>query len=215
MYYCTKCGKQLSDDSKFCINCGAPQQTTQTQPQAHQNSSPMRMHSEDSDEHLLYCRYSGSEITRRILIILIGAVFNIVALIYFSNSISKLEYTVNRELSKYSQRYEEYLSKISFLKSVRIFLILLCVIVIIESILHCFQIKQNYLYITNDGIHGEACPFFGFTTVSIKFNFASIRNVDVKNDRLTITTYGGTKYYFFVEGCLAAQNMINKKLFER
>ena len=32
MKLCTKCGKQLNDDAKFCDTCGAPVSGTQTPP---------------------------------------------------------------------------------------------------------------------------------------------------------------------------------------
>ena len=41
--YCTNCGKQLPDDTKFCTGCGVPQSpATQTSANSGRNTAPSR-----------------------------------------------------------------------------------------------------------------------------------------------------------------------------
>ena len=117
-------------------------------------------------------------------------------------------------ISRYSDKYEVAQLGISSLNFMRGLFIVMLVIIIIEIIIKCFQLKNNYLYITEEGIYGEACPTFGFGTIYFNFKFNQIRAVTLKTGRIVFTTrVDNKKYHCCVEDCAAARNIINTKLF--
>lgn len=203
MFYCKNCGNQLSDDSKFCGKCGTPQSS----PISNNQSPTSQANSVNSGNILLKTGYSNKLLTKHIVSIIIGII--LIALIYI---ILEQFISQNDNTYSYGGGFKYSASSVSFFRTLCHLCAIWTLIYDIMYVIKCFQIKNNYLNITEEGIYGVACPSFGFGTLNFNIQFNQIKSVAVKSGRIIFTTnFDNKKYCLYVEDYDTAISIIKNK----
>lgn len=213
MSFCSNCGKQLKDGARFCSGCGSPQETVTPQPP---RNSVMQHGGDKEEKVLLRVGPSGKDLNIRIITIVICAFILFFFVVIMNNSMDSLtERYRESQYEFYSMTRESYQKSYNAIKYIRNFVVFYNIILIAMSALHIPQTKKNYLVICEDKVYGEACPLFGFNTISFSLDYKTISGVDVKTfgTRLIIMTRSG-KYHCFVESAGYAAMKIREKMYQ-
>lgn len=222
MSYCEKCGNQISENSKFCPGCGEQQNNNSPDSSISADRSfpyvsPGRSYIETTNNVIFRTGYSNRLFTRWIILCFIQIISTFAAVCIINISISHLE-NVCREYKKYHGRYsasyyETAKEVISLLDILRTCTVIFSIGIVCIYIIKCFQIRQNSLAVTKDGINGIACPSLGFGTLNFNIRFNQIASVIVKSGHITFTTtLSNKKYHCCVEDYLIARQIIKKIL---
>lgn len=204
MPFCRNCGNQIPENTKFCDKCGSAQQYDSS-PAPSRLEKPSTTFSDNEPKTLLSASYSNKQFNTIVICIIFIAVLGFICVYILNNKIN--------ELSEYYYK-DSVAQSIQSLKNIRAFSVFIDIILAGELVLKCFQIKNNYIHITEEGVSGEGCPIWGFGTLPFKFSFKYIRNVESKNDGLLIIT-ADKKYYCFVENASKAQMLIHNKFYDK
>lgn len=222
MPFCEKCGNQLKQDSKFCSKCGAPSNYTPPAPVPLQNQNtppPVYRNSTESNKVILRCGSDPAYLIKMITIFSIA--FALTLVIYFmiidpmyEDIMDKWD-NFRRKYSDYSDTldYKKVRSNVSLVKIGRVTIIISACLEILSAILFIFKCKDNYLYITEKGIYGTACPAFGYSVVRFNLEYFQVRCVTIKTGRLIIERRSGGKLHCCVNNTFEAKRIINEKLF--
>ncbi len=225
MPYCEKCGKQISESSKFCSGCGEPQDNnlpvvSASADQSFPYVSSGRQYLNNADNIIFRTGYSNRLFTRWIFFCFLQVISNFICVCIINLGISHIEDALREYRNHYSSSYNDESYKtlkelVSIMEILRVVLIIAAIFVLGTYIIKCFQIRQNCLTITKDGINGVACPSLGFGTLDFNIRFDQITSVSVKSGHIIFTTtLSNKKYHCCIEDYVIARQIIKKILIE-
>lgn len=224
MPYCEKCGKQISESSKFCSGCGEPQDNNLPVVSASADQSFPYVSSgwqylNNADNIIFRTGYSNRLFTRWIFFCFIEVIGTFISVCVINLGISHIEDVLrkyrNHYSSSYNESYETLKELVSIMEIFRAGIIIAAIFVLGTYIIKCFQIRQNCLTITKDGINGVACPSLGFGTLDFNIRFDQITSVSVKSGHIIFTTtLSNKKYHCCIEDYVIARQIIKKILVE-
>ncbi len=196
MAFCSNCGNRLDDDAKFCNKCGKPL------------SSNLALHSPSgsaSKNSLRSYGYSNRKLNE-----FIYTIIGVVAIIFISVYI--LNGQIDKVLDARGWITDEMKEAAKKIETIRDIMVVVLTVYAGEIAIKCFQVKKNYLSVSDDYVTGEACPSFGFGTVNFNHPYENICSARTKGETVIIEISGGKKYYFFIENAKQAGKSIRKKI---
>lgn len=185
--YCTNCGKQIDNISKFCPYCG--EMVVPLDKPVDQN---FKMFFNDIRFNYSSSKMGGA-VGRIFLCIIMQAIF--IFMIFFDKLWSG--FPISTRIT---------------IKAMYIFFIIIFLVIILMNIIKASKISKTFLCLKNDGLYGMGGSSYGYFVIhNFNCRYQDILNVSTEKGFLIVNTLRGN-YYFAIDNYDQAANEIYERI---